>query len=244
MEFISEHHDRRLNELETNLGYTFRDRRLLRQAVTHKSFTNENPSLNLQHNEALEFLGDSVLNFTISTRLYELFAGSTEGELSRFRSVLVSGQHLVELARTLGLGGFLLLGRGEQKTGGEAKPNILIDTLEAVIGAIYLDSGIRPARAFVHRIFSGSLRRLKQHGFLLVDFKTQLQEYLADTGRVPPRYIKVSEEGPDHDKIFAMRIEVGGETLGEGQGHSKKEAQQAAARQALEILQGRDEENS
>jgi len=240
MDFISEHHDRRLEELEAHLGYAFRDRCLLRQAVTHKSFTNENPSLNLRHNEALEFLGDSVLNFVISTRLYELFAGFTEGDLSRFRGVLVSGQHLVELARSLNLGGFILLGRGEQKTGGEAKPNILIDTLEAVIGAIYLDSGIRPARAFVHRIFAGSLSRLKRHGFLLVDYKTQLQEYLANTGRVPPRYVKVAEEGPDHDKLFTMQIEVGGDILGEGRGHSKKEAQQAAAQQALENLQRRE----
>jgi ribonuclease-3 len=240
MDSFIEHHDRRLAELEANLGFTFQDRRLLRQAITHKSFTNENPSLNLRHNEALEFLGDSVLNFTVSTRLYDLFAGYTEGELSRFRSHLVSGQHLVSLARKLDLGHFILLGRGEQKTGGEAKPNILTDTLEAVIGAIYLDRGIRPARAFVHRIFAESLRRLQRDDFLVADYKTRLQEHLADAGRLPPRYVKVSEEGPDHDKVFCMQIDVGGEFLGEGQGRSKKEAQQAAAQQALENLARRD----
>ena len=240
MEDFASQHSHRLSELERLLGYAFREPTLLRQAITHKSFANENAQLGLPHNESLEFLGDSILNFVISTRLYAMFAGSSEGELSRFRSYLVSGRHLVSLARELHLGSFLLLGRGETKTHGGEKQNILIDTLEAVIAAIFLDGGIRQAKAFVLRIFRESLGQLRRSEFVLQDFKTQLQEYLADTGRPPPRYSTLGEEGPDHSKTFFIRVEVGGEVLGEGEGPSKKAAQQSAAEQALGELRDRD----
>ena len=240
-DFITEH-ERRLEQLERNLAYRFQNRALLRQAITHKSFTNENPTLGLPHNEALEFLGDSVLNFTISTRLYQMFTSISEGELSRYRSFLVSGQHLAELARSLQLGQFLLLGRGELKTGGAEKPNILIDTLEAIIAAIYLDGKIPRARAFVTRIFRPALSRLKKRELVLEDYKTQLQEHAANMGLKPPRYSIEGEEGPDHQKIFHIRLEIGGKIMGRGLGHSKKEAQQAAARQALQSLEGSEPE--
>ncbi len=240
MDDLFPHHSQRLSELERLLGYTFRDPALLRQAITHKSFANENAQLGLLHNESLEFLGDSILNFVISTRLYALFAGSSEGELSRFRSYLVSGRHLVSLARELRLGSFLLLGRGETKTHGGEKQNILIDTLEAVIAAIFLDGGIRQVRAFVLRIFRESLGQLRRREFVLQDFKTQLQEYLANTGRQPPRYAAQGEEGPDHNKTFFVRVEVDGAVLGQGEGPSKKAAQRSAAEQALQALHARD----
>jgi len=237
-DFLIEH-EHRLEQLEGFLGYRFRNRALLRQAITHKSFTNENPTLALPHNEALEFLGDSVLNFTISTKLFGMFANISEGELSRYRSFLVSGQHLAELARSLRLGQFLLLGRGEQKTAGAEKPNILIDTREAIIAAVYLDGKIPQARAFVLRIFRPAMGRLKKRELVLEDYKTLLQEYVADMGLKPPRYVIEGEEGPDHLKVFHVRLELGRKVLGRGSGHSKKEAQQAAARQALEwIAQG------
>jgi ribonuclease-3 len=241
MDELSSQHGQRLAELETYLGYSFKDPALLRQAITHKSFANENLHLELLHNESLEFLGDSILNFVISSQLYRTFAGSSEGELSRFRSYLVSGRHLVSLAREVQLGSFLLLGRGETKTHGHEKQNILIDALEAVIASIFLDGGIRAARAFVLRIFRESLRQLRRRDFVLQDYKTQLQEYLADSNRQPPRYITTGDEGPDHEKTFFVRLDVGGERLGEGQGPSKKAAQQAAAEQALRTLRQRDD---
>lgn len=239
-EFLQQH-ALRLAALEKQIGYTFKEKGLLRQALTHKSFTNENPSLGLQNNEPMEFLGDSVMGFIISVHLYQRFAARGEGDLSRFRSYLVSGQHLVGLAQGLGLGPFILLGRGEAKTGGFEKKNILVDTLEALVAAIYLDGGIRSARPFVLRIFRASCRELEEPEVTFRDFKSQLQEYLANTGRPYPRYTITGEQGPDHEKTFFIRVEVGGAVFGTGQGPSKKEAQQEAARNALNTLTAIDD---
>jgi len=234
-DFLSQHLDH-LFQLEVSIGYSFNKRDLLRQALTHKSFVHENQSLGLNHNEALEFLGDSVLGFIISSSLYRHFPGETEGNLSRFRSYLVSGNHLVHLARELNLGSYLLLGRGENKTGGYQKKNILIDTLEALIAAIYLDGGFRPARSFVLRIFKAPIKNLKKEAVNLKDYKTQLQEYMAEKLNSSPRYVTIGEEGPDHEKTFFVQIEVNGVNLGRGYGQSKKSAQQMAARETLQIL--------
>lgn len=226
----------RLKELEDCLGYRFQDMNLLRRALTHRSFSNENASLCLPHNESLEFLGDSVMGFVISDRLFRLFPGSSEGELSRFRSYLVSGDHLVHLAKELNLGNFLLLSRGETKTKGSEKKNILTDAFEAVVAAIFLDGGIEPVRTFIDRIFSEALTRLAQPEVSLEDYKTVLQERLAEGGHLPPRYVTVAEEGPDHDKTFHVQVESGDSVLGLGEGRTKKQAQQMAARAALEAI--------
>lgn len=229
-------HLQRLSTLETIIGYSFTNKELLRQALTHKSFANENATLGLLHNESLEFLGDSVLGFVISTSLYARFPGHSEGDLSRFRSYLVSGEHLVRLARTLQLGDFLLLGRGEHKTQGRQKKNILTDSLEALIAAVYLDGGIRHVRTFINRIFHDAIKNLEAKKPVIHDYKTRLQEYLAESRSAIPRYTITGEEGPDHEKTFYAQIEVNGEVLGSGEGTSKKQAQQMAAREAMEKL--------
>ncbi|MBN2430486.1 MAG: ribonuclease III [Acidobacteria bacterium] len=227
---------KQLSALEKALGYSFRQKTLLRQALTHRSFVNENQDLGLRHNESLEFLGDSVLGFVISTHLFQIFPNSSEGQLSRYRSFLVSGNHLIQLARDLDLGRYLLLGRGETKTLGYEKKSILTDTLEAIIAAMYLDGGLRSARSFIRRIFRKAFRELQEDEMCLHDYKTQLQEYLAETLNQAPRYVTIGEEGPDHDKIFYVQIEVNGELLGRGHGQSKKEAQRMAARETLALL--------
>jgi ribonuclease-3 len=232
-------HLHQLSALEKCLGYTFKDKVLLREALTHKSFVNENQALGLRHNESLEFLGDSVLGFVISAHLYRMFPDISEGVLSRYRSFLVSGNHLNHLARELEIGRFVLLGRGETKTLGHEKKSILTDTLEAIIAAIYLDGGLRPARSFIRRIFRDALRELSRDQMCLHDYKTQLQEYLAEIRSAPPRYITIGEEGPDHEKIFYVQIEIAGELMGRGHGQSKKDAQRMAARETLQLLQTR-----
>jgi len=233
-------HLNQLAVLERALGYEFRRKTLLQQALTHKSFVNENHDLGLHHNESLEFLGDSVLGFVISTHLFEIFPDTSEGQLSRYRSYLVSGQHLIRLARELDLGRFVLLGRGETKTMGYEKKSILTDTLEALIAAMYLDGGLRPTRSFIRRIFRQAFHDLRHDQAFLHDYKTQLQEYLAETRNVAPRYVTIGEEGPDHDKTFYVQIQVDGEMLGRGQGQSKKEAQRLAARETLVLLKNRN----
>lgn len=238
-DFIELHHQRLL-QLEKIIGYSFNDKELLRQSLTHKSFMNEQSDLGLHDNEALEFLGDSVMGFLISSTLYQRFGRMGEGELSRYRSFLVSGQHLMQIARTLQLGDFILLGRGEQKTRGHQKKNILADAFEALVAAIYLDGGIRPVKAFIGRVFKEPLNMLQQSSTIFFDAKTQLQEYLANSGRSNPQYLVVDEQGPDHNKMFFIRLDVDGETAGRGQGRSKKEAQQMAALEALELFRRRD----
>ncbi|MBP7866918.1 MAG: ribonuclease III [Acidobacteria bacterium] len=224
----------RIAELYAILGHRFLEPALLCRALTHRSFANENLHLGLEHNEALEFIGDSVLGFVVSTRLFERFPGRTEGEYSRMRSYLVSGEHLGELAQTLHLGHFVLLGRGEVKTGGALKKNILSDTLEAVIAAVYLDGGIRPARAFVHRLFRKAFQALEKGGCPSEDYKSRLQISLAEDHRPAPRYVLVGEDGPPHDRCFRVEVWIGERRAGTGTGRSKKEAQQKAAKQAIE----------
>lgn len=228
----------RIAELYTLLGYRFQEPALLCRALTHRSFANENLHLGLEHNESLEFIGDSVLGFVVSTRIFELFPGRTEGEYSRMRSYLVSGEHLVELAQTLHLGHFVLLGRGEVKTGGALKKNILSDTLEAVIAAVYLDGGIRPARAFVHRLFRKAFQEMEKVGCPSEDFKSRLQITLAEEHRPVPRYVLAGEEGPPHDRRFRVEVWIGERLAGAGTGRSKKEAQQKAAKEAIESGEG------
>lgn len=223
-----------LAALEAQLGLTFRDPGLLRQALRHSSYAHENPDQG-PSNEQLEFLGDAVLSLTVSHLLLEAFPGSPEGELSQRRAALVNTRTLAAVARRLRLGDFLLLGKGEERQGGRQKPSLLADALEAVLAAVYLDQGLQAAARLVET-WLGPLLAAQEESEVQ-DAKTRLQEWLQARGQTPPQYEVLEENGPSHARIFRVALRLGGETLAEGRGRSKKAAEQEAARQALSALQ-------
>jgi len=223
--------------LEERLGYAFRDKDLLLEALTHRSLINEIPGDGRRDNERLEFLGDAVLGMIVSEWLMRRFPQEREGELTRLRSALVKEKRLAEVAVALGLGTHLHLGKGEERMGGRGKPSVLANTLEAVLGAVYLDGGIDPARAFIHAHFRRFLERTHSNRFMLADPKTRLQELLLALLRFPPDYRVVAEEGPDHEKTFHVDLAVRNLRLASGRGKSKKEAEQDAAEQFLRTLE-------
>ena len=201
------------------------DEPLLLRALTHRSYAYENGGL--PNNERLEFLGDSVLGLVVTDSLYVDHPDLAEGQLAKLRAAVVNMRALADVARTLGLGEYLLLGRGEESTGGRDKASILADTMEAVIGTVYLSSGLTAAATFVHHQLDPLMRSSATLGAGL-DWKTSLQELTASASLGVPEY-RVTEEGPDHEKVFTARAVVGDEVLGEGIGRSKKEAEQKAA---------------
>ena len=205
------------------------------RALVHRSFAYENQDSRAD-NETLEFLGDSVLGLAISHLLLDLFPHCDEGELSRLRSSIVNERELAQIASSFSLGDFLLLGKGEELSGGRQKPSLLANGLEAVLAAVYLDGGLDSALRLVQTLFSDYLEH-KEEDFLLKtldkDYKTQLQEITQARLKLTPLYYLESEVGPDHDKTFFMRVEIGDRVLAYGDGKSKKEAQQEAARKAI-----------
>jgi ribonuclease-3 len=219
--------------LEHALGVAFRDRKLLQQAFVHRSYLNENPSFPLGSNERLEFLGDAVLGFVAAEYLYREFPQLPEGELTGLRAALVRAETLALVARQLGLGDHLRLGRGEASTGGRERQTILSQTLEAFIGAVFIDQGLRVAKRFVLSFLGRELKRVREEK-LVKDFKSQVQELVQAKLQVTPAYRTVSATGPDHDKIFTVEVLAGSKVLGQGSGHNKQEAQQNAAKHALE----------
>ena len=221
-------------DLETKLGVRFRDRPLLHLALVHGSAAAEGRTPHGENYERLEFLGDSVLNLAISDYLYRRFPGRLEGDLARLRASIVSEGGLARVAREIDLGRYVLLGRGEEKGGGRSRPALLADALEAVLGAVYIDSGYGVAHYCVTRVFAGELSRLEEPGE--GDYKSQLQELVQQQERRLPRYRITGQRGPEHDRAFVAVVEVNGRVLGEGRGRSKKEAEQAAAQQAVESL--------
>ncbi len=223
-------------ELFELLHYSFRNPEILDRALTHSSAANERKSLQSQDNEQLEFLGDSIIGFLISDFLFQKFEDLSEGELSKVRAHLVSSANLSKLASQLELGEYLVLGKGEEKTGGRKKKALLTDALEALIAAIYLDGGLDEARKFVIRIFEPDLETIGAGSFSLRDFKSQLQERLQALRYPPAEYDVVKETGPDHRKHFSVVLRIKGEKLSEGHGETKKCAEQEAARGALEAL--------
>lgn len=225
-----------IEELEDLLRHTFSDRSLLVQSLTHRSFVNESGIENLKHNESLEFLGDAVLGFIVSARIYRLFPGLNEGELSKIRAFLVSAANLFQLAKRIRLGNFLLLSRGEIKCGGRKKRAILVDAYEAIIGAIYLDAGVDAAADFIENQIRPMMEQIDIRQLTYGDYKSALQELLHDTGRPEPVYRVVDELGPDHQKTFVVQILIDEEVLAEASGKTKKEAQQSAAHIALEKI--------
>ncbi|HZZ84555.1 MAG TPA: ribonuclease III [Anaeromyxobacteraceae bacterium] len=207
-------------------------------ALTHKSYVNEHRGEVLGDNERLEFLGDAIIDLAVAHRLMERFPGAQEGELSKMRASLVDEPALAALARALGLGELLRLGRGEELTGGREKASLLADAVEAVVASLYLQGGLAPVLELVDRFMGEAFERAAA-GTLDRDWKTQLQELAQSRLRTSPRYRVVAERGPDHSKLFEVALELKGEVLGKGEGRSKKDAEQAAARLALEVLGAR-----
>jgi ribonuclease-3 len=228
-----------LEPLERRIGYRFKDRGLLEHALTHRSRVHEDASGGVFDNESMEFLGDSVLGFAIADMLFREFPQHNEGQKSKLKASLVSSASLAKLGEALDLGQFLILGRGEEKTGGRRKHAIIADCYEALIAAVYLDGGVDPARAFIEREFSDLIAEARRTGAAASftdDWKSALQEWLQSRGRGLPAYRLASELGPDHRKSFVVEVVVGGEVIASSEGRSKKEAAQAAARAALEKL--------
>jgi ribonuclease-3 len=223
-----------LTELEEKLGVRFRDRSLLHLALVHGSAGAEGRGRHGENYERLEFLGDSVLNLAISDHLYWRFPTRLEGDLARLRASIVSEGALARVARGMDLGRYVVLGRGEEKVGGRTRPALLADALEAILGAVYIDSGYGVAHHCATHWFAEDLSRSEEPGE--GDYKSQLQEILQQQERRLPRYRITGQRGPEHDRAFVAVVEVNGRALGEGRGRSKKEAEQAAAQQALEHL--------
>jgi ribonuclease III len=247
--------EREITALETALGYHFRRRSVVEQAVTHSSQAREQEAqqaddkYNVSDNEQLEFLGDAVLALITSEELFQRFPQFREGELSKLRAHLVSERHLIQVAQQLELGHYLRLGRGEEKSGGRGKTALLVDALEAILAAMYLDGGLEPAREFVVReIVSPELARMEREGGTLpvTDFKSALQEAVQGLGLPQPSYVLVQEAGPEHSKTFTVEARLNikdqkrqGEFVGRAQGMTKKTAEQDAARQLLTYLASR-----
>jgi len=226
---------RGFKEFEKTIGYRFKLKRNLVLAFTHSSYANESKSKEIRSNERLEFLGDAVLNLVISEYIYNSCPEMTEGEMTKSRAVIVCESSLAKCANNINIGKFLLLGKGEELTGGRTRISILSDSFEAVIGAIFIDGGIKPAKNFIlkqmQQIIHGSV-----HGTLFMDYKTELQELVQKNGEKKIVYEKIEESGPDHNKVFVLQVKVDGNVLGVGTGKTKKEAEQNAAKIALEKI--------
>lgn len=221
-----------LSELEERIGYRFQDKSLLERALTHSSYANEKWKDSLASNERLEFLGDSILGFLVAEQLYRAYPGHPEGDLTRMRAELVCETNLARAAGRLGLGKFLLLGRGEEQGGGRNRSSINADAVESMIAASYLDGGFPAARGIVERLI---LSDAPGRGGS-ADFKTTLQELVQRKKNQSLSYTLLEESGPDHDKTFRVEVSLNGETVGCGSGTSKKRAEQAAAEAAIARL--------
>ncbi len=220
-------------ELQNKLGLTFNDLSLLQQAFVHRSYLNENPEFKLGSNERLEFLGDAFLGLVIAEVLYSEFEEMSEGEMTKIRSALVRQDSLARLASSVGLGEYLYLGQGEEKGGGRKRPRNLACTLEALIGAAFVDQGFDATKGLILRMFEPGLSQARQQG-LGGDYKSRLQELIQAERQERPAYRLVEAVGPDHDKTFWVEVVVAGEVLGRGCGKSKQAAEKDAARLALE----------
>ena len=221
-----------LNSLEKEIGYVFKKRSLLKQAVTHRSYANENRGSG-PFNERLEFLGDAVLSLISADFLYKKFPSMAEGDLTKLRSSLVCTASLSEYARRIKLGDYLLLGKGELATGGNERDSNLENAFEALIAAVYLDGGIDKARRFVLRFLDDSV---ETHHISFKDYKTKLQEIVQESHEATLNYVITKESGPDHDKRYEVEVHLNSNVIGKGKGRSKKQAEQEAAKQALQLM--------
>ncbi len=224
-----------LAALQQTLGMSFNDSSLLEQALVHSSYVNENPGIAPASNERLEFLGDAVLGLVVAEKLYQDFPHSAEGEMTRLRAALVRRDTLARMARTIGLGDYLYLGRGEEASGGRRKLANLAGALEAMIAAIFLDRGSIATREFILGLFDEELQKIANRG-ARVDYKSQFQELIQSREQQTPAYQLVEAMGPDHDRKFTVEVRVGDTVLGKGSGKSKQAAETEAARAALAQL--------
>lgn len=222
-----------LMKMQSNIGYEFNDLYLLNTSLTHSSYANENRMKSYESNERLEFLGDAVVNLIISQYLYDSFYGLPEGELTKRRATIVCEPSLAFAAKKINLGDYLLLGKGEEGTGGRTRDSILADAFEALVGSIYIDGGLESARMFLLNIFDEEVIDTISEGGLFTDYKTKLQEKLQKNSMVNIEYVVEKEVGPDHDKRFYINAIIGDKVLGKGMGRNKKEAEQMAAKEAL-----------
>ena len=223
-----------MDELEKQIGYNFKTRELLHRALSHSSYANENRNVH-ESNERLEFLGDSVLSVIVAEYLFKKFKNLPEGELTKLRAALVCEKSLAGFSREMDLGKYLLLGKGEQQNGGRERPSILADAFEALLAAMYLDGGMEVARRHVMRFVE---KEVENHtvGDAFHDYKTQLQEIIQRNREEELIYSLTGESGPDHDKRFTVEVRLNSNVIGKGTAHSKKQAEQDAAKQALELM--------
>ena len=222
-----------LTKLEQGLGYTFRNKALLENALTHSSYANENRERHLPDNERLEFLGDSILGFVVAEYLYRNFPNKPEGELTRIRADLVCERNLAEAAATVELGSYLLLGHGEEQGGGRKRDSIVSDAMESVIAASFMDGGFAAAKEIIDRLILSNIPKGRPRNF---DYKTAFQELVQRKKDQQIHYELTGESGPDHDKHFEVEVLLNGKAVGHGVGSSKKRAEQAAAEAAIEAL--------
>lgn len=222
-------------ELENSLGYFFKNRDLLIEALTHKSFHNERPGEPTPYNERLEFLGDAVLGLIIAEHLFKRFPDEDESRLASLKAYLVKESVLSDIAKRLSLGEYLFLGKGEEFTGGRKKASLLADSLEALIGAVYLDGGLNAARELTLRIFNEKFDEISSAD-LILDPKSELQKLSLERYGKLPEYKTIAEHGEEHKKVFTVNVYINGEFFGTGSGKNKKEAQQEAARIALKKI--------
>jgi ribonuclease III len=219
-----------MDRLQERLGYRFQDQELMVQALTHRSYANEQTP-RIADNERLEFLGDAVLELVISARLFHTYTDMTEGQMTRARAHLVQAESLAQLSRELDIGQLLRLGKGEESTGGRTKNSVLADALEAVFGALYVDGGLALCDTIAGQLFTHQISQ--ETSLTQQDPKSRLQELLQEQGRPTPCYPVVEEDGPDHDRRFLVEVRCEDEYLGQGEGRSKKEAAVTAAQDAL-----------
>ena len=225
-------------ELEATLGYSFKDPALLQKALTHSSHAHEQKTG--EDNEQLEFLGDAILGFVVSNSLFLQYPKFSEGDLSKLKGFFVSGANLVKYAERLNLGRYLHLGKGEEKTGGRGKQALLVDAFEAVLGAMYLDGGLEIPQELIVRFMGPQILEIGGASGQFTDFKTALQEVLQERSLGSCHYRLAGEAGPAHQKLFTVEVELGGDIIARGIGLTKRAAEQAAARQALEDLRRDD----
>ncbi|MBI4975318.1 ribonuclease III [Candidatus Peregrinibacteria bacterium] len=221
-------------KLEKKIGISFKDKSLLEKAFTHKSYLNEHRNENIEDNERLEFLGDAVLELASTKHLFLNYPNKQEGEMTTFRSALVRGNHLAEIGEKLDLGKYLLLSHGEEKSGGRDKKYILANTLEALIGGIYLDQGYTEAEGFIKKFILVELDEITKKG-LHIEAKSQLQETCQEKEDFTPYYEVLSEEGPDHAKKFTVGVYIEDKLVAKGEDSSKQKAENKAAQNALKI---------
>ncbi len=231
-----------LMKLEKSLGYTFNTKSILKEAITHKSYAHEKKKDIQAYNERMEFLGDSVLELIISEYLYLTYTEYTEADLSKIKAYIVQESSLAETAKRLEIGSYLLLGKGEEMTGGREKPSLLADAFEAILSAIYIDGGLEKAREFILNNLSHKVEKLAANKFIF-DFKTELQEVVQAEYGVLPKYITHNEEGPEHKKVFEVKVFIKDDLFGSGKGRTKKAGAQKAAEAALEKIKESNETN-